>query len=256
MQALEGPLGSQRDTQAGRVRASCRAAEHDGLARHDAGYRVSGVHRDGVHHPGHRLSVGAHVGRRDVGGGSDHALQLAGEAPRDGLELALAERRRIDRHAALRATKRHVHQRALPGHPHRQGAHLIEVRCGVEADATLGRAAGEVVLDAVAGEDLDVAVVHLHWEAHRELTLWDAKDRARLRVEFQVVGDTIKLNQRRIQRGRGVVSHNALLALRQVSWEAHSLGFRNGYRDRARPGSSVHRGLAPLRSPWSCMNKP
>ena len=52
--------------------------------------------------------------------------------------------------AALRAAERHVDERALPGHPHGQRADVVEVGARVEAQAALGRTAGDVVLDAVA----------------------------------------------------------------------------------------------------------
>ena len=91
------------------------------------------------------------VGRRDVAVGADDALELgreaAGERPRAPSALSCA---RVDGHAALGAAERHVDQGALPGHPHRQRANLVEVGRRVEAQAALGRTAGDVVLDAVA----------------------------------------------------------------------------------------------------------
>ncbi len=59
----------------------------------------------------------------------------------------------FDDDAALGAAKRDVDDRALPGHPHRQRLDFVEGDVGVVADAALGRAAVDVVLDPVAGED-------------------------------------------------------------------------------------------------------
>ena len=58
--------------------------------------------------------------------------------------------------AALRAAVGDVDDRRLPGHQHRQRAHLVEVDVGVVAQAALVGAAGAVVLHAVALEDVDL----------------------------------------------------------------------------------------------------
>ena len=139
----------------GRLVAALGAAEADRLAGDDARDRVARVHRVGVHHPGHDLGVGVDVRRRDVLLGTDQDLDLGGEAAGQALELLLAELLGIDDHAALAAAVRDADDRALPGHPHREGLDLVERDVLVVADAALGRAAAEVVLDAIAGEDLD-----------------------------------------------------------------------------------------------------
>ena len=82
----------------------------------------------------------------------------------------------------------------------------------MEADASLGRAAGDVVLDPVAAEDLDVAVVHLHREADCQLTLRGAEDRADPGVELQVRRDAVELHQGRVERGGCFGSRGAPLA--------------------------------------------
>ena len=77
---------------------------------------------------------------------------------------------------------------ALPRHPRRQRRHFVERDVGVIADAALGRAERDVVLHAVAGEDLDLAVVHLHRARHDDLPLGvgedlpDAGSRLRMRA--------------------------------------------------------------------------
>ena len=74
-----------------------------------------------------------------------------------GIELVA---RAVD--AALRAAVGDAHDRGLPGHQHRQRAHLVEVDVGVVAQAALVRAAGAVVLHAVTLEDVDLAVREAH----------------------------------------------------------------------------------------------
>ena len=61
------------------------------------------------------------------------------------------------------------------------------------ADAALGRSAAEVVLDAVAGEDLDAAVIHLHREVDDELAARLAQDLAQSRIEIEALRGQIEL---------------------------------------------------------------
>ena len=149
------------DAATGRLDAAERAAEVQGLAGDDAGRGGAGVHRVRVHHPGHDLAVGVHVGRRDVALRADDDADLAGVAARHALELLLRELLRVAADAALGAAVRQVHRRALDRHPRRQRHHLLERHVGVVANAALARAARQVVLDAIALEVGDAAVVHL-----------------------------------------------------------------------------------------------
>ena len=162
----------------GRLVAALGAAEADGLAGDDARDGVADVHRVRVHDPGHDLGVGVDVRRGDVALGADEDADLGREAAGQALQLAQRELLGIDDHAALAAAVGDVHHRALPGHPHGQGLDLVEGHVLVVADAALGRAAAEVVLDAVAGEDLDAAVVHLDREVDDQLAPRLAQDLA------------------------------------------------------------------------------
>ena len=125
--------------------------------------------------------------------GPDQDLDLREEAPGQGLELLLAELLRVDDDAALAAAVRDADDRALPGHPHRERLDLVEADVLVVADAALGRAAAEVVLDAVAGEDLDRAVVHLHREVDGQLAARLAQDAAQAGVEVEALGGKVEL---------------------------------------------------------------
>jgi hypothetical protein len=105
--------------------------------------------------------------RPDVGGGdvllrADLVDDLGRVPPGHAFQLSDGELLRVALDAALGATERNPHQRALPGHPHRERPHLVERDVGVVADTALRRAARDVVGDTVALEDLDVAVVHRH----------------------------------------------------------------------------------------------
>ena len=109
------------------------------------------------------------------------------------LELLERELLGVDDDAALAAAVGDADDRALPGHPHREGLDLVERDVLVVADAALGRAAAEVVLDAVAGEHLDGAVVHLDREVDRELAARLTQDPAQARVEVEPVGGQVEL---------------------------------------------------------------
>ena len=56
------------------------------------------------------------------------------------------------------------------------------------ADAALGRATAEIVLDSIAREDLDGAAVHLHREMDGELSFGFAQDLAQTRSEMEMLG--------------------------------------------------------------------
>ena len=102
---------------------------------------------------------------------------------------------RIAGHAALRATERHLHEGALPGHPHGQGAHVIEISLRVVSQAALRRPTRIVVLDAVAGEHLDRATVEADREVHRQLALARGQDAAHAGLDGEVVGGAMELGQ-------------------------------------------------------------
>ena len=138
-------------------------------------------------------------GCRDVRVGADDAFELGGEPAGQGFELLRAHRARIAGHAAFGAAERDVDQGRLPGHPHRQRPDVIEVGRRVESQAALGRTARDVVLDAVALEDLDRAVIALDGEVDRELALGYSEDGAQAGLERDVVGCGIELRERRRQ---------------------------------------------------------
>jgi hypothetical protein len=70
----------------------------------------------------------------------------------------------------------------------------------VESQSALGRTSRDVVLDAVALEDLDRAVVTIHREADRVLALRDAEHGAKAGVERDVIGSGVELAERSCQR--------------------------------------------------------
>jgi hypothetical protein len=63
----------------------------------------------------------------------------------------------------------------------------------VKADATLGRAAGIVVLHAEASEDLHVPVIHPNGDAELVLALGDPEEVPRRAIEVEQIGHMVEL---------------------------------------------------------------
>ena len=74
----------------------------------------------------------------------------------------------VDDHSALGAAVGQADEGAFPTHPHGERGDLAEGHVLVKADAALGGAGGEIVLDAVALEDGHGAIVALHWQRDGE----------------------------------------------------------------------------------------
>ena len=113
-----------------------------------------------VHHPGHRLRVGAEVGSRDVPVDRDEMLNAGRVPSRQTVELAHAQRAGVALDAALGAAERDIDQRGLPGHERREGADLFLISLRVVPHASLVRSPHAVVLDPVAIEHFERSVVH------------------------------------------------------------------------------------------------
>ena len=96
----------------------------------------------------------------EIAFGADEINQFGGVAARHFFEFAEGHLRRVTDDAAFRTAKRNVHDRAFPRHPRRQRTHFVERDVRRITNAAFGRAAREVVLHAIAGENFDVAVVH------------------------------------------------------------------------------------------------
>ena len=184
---------------AGRFAPAERAAHLDRLAGHDGGRRVADVHAVGVHHPRHDLIVGVDVGRRHVLFRTDGVDDLGDVAARQRLELAARHPRRIADDAALAAAERDVRDGALPCHPRGERGDFVERHVRVVADAALGRSERDVVLHAVAGEDLDLAVVHLDRAGDGDLALGMREDFPDAGIETQQPRRAIELLEHRVE---------------------------------------------------------
>ena len=120
----------------------------------------------------------------------------------------MAEFAGVDDHAALGAAVGDADDGALPGHPHGERLDLVEADVLVEAHATLAGAAGGAVLDAVALEHADGAVVHDDGAVDLEAAAAVLEHLVDVRVQPHALGDMAQLHLRhfiRVHLGRGLV---------------------------------------------------
>ena len=147
------------DAGPGGLATTLGAAEAEGFAGDDGGHEMADVGGVGVHHPAHHLLVGAEVGCGDIHLRADERDELLNVATRKVFELGGGKAGRIDDDATLGPAVGQADEGGFPAHPHGQRGDLAERDIRVEADAALGWAGGEVVLNAVALENADGAVV-------------------------------------------------------------------------------------------------
>ena len=178
---------------AGRLVTAERAAHFERLPRHHRRRRVSDVHAVGVHDPRHHLLVGVDVGSGDVLFGTDGVDDFGNVAARERFELAPRHLGRIADDPALAAAERDVRDGALPRHPAGERRHFVERDARVVAEAALRGAERDVVLHPVAGEDLDLAVVHLHRATDGDLSLGVGEDLPDAGVEIENAGGDVEL---------------------------------------------------------------
>ena len=176
LEFLEGFESDEEAAAAGGFGTSAGAAEVEGLAGDDSGNGVAFVHGVGIHDPGHGLLVGAHVGGWDVDFWPDDVDHFGGVAAGDSFELTLGEDGWVTNDASLAAAVGDVDDGALPGHPTGEGSHFVQGNVGGEADSAFGRTTGDGVLDAVAGEDLNAAVIEFYRDINSDFTGRGTKD--------------------------------------------------------------------------------
>ena len=186
--------------------------------------------------------------------------ELGREAAGQALELAQAELLGVDLDAALAAAVGDAHDRALPGHPHRERLDLVDGHVLVVAEAALGGTAAQVVLDAVAGEHLHVPVVHRHREVDGELAAGLPQDLAQAGIQVEPLGGEIELTLRHrpgVHDGsrvlRGHVRRSSSCGERRAPspGRAGSRGTRTPTRGYTAPGCDRPCRIARNRARWS-----
>ena len=138
-----------------------------GLARDDAEIVRTFVHHVvGVVDQCHDPSVRVHVGRRDVGVGSDVVAEFGDIAARDAIEIFGTEPLGVTHHTALGPPEWDAHDRALPGHQRSESAHFVGRHGGMVSDATLAGAAAPAMDAPVPDEVQDRSRARSDRELH------------------------------------------------------------------------------------------
>ncbi len=143
--------------------------------------------------PGHNLGIGVYIRSGDIIFRPDITAERERKTAGYPLHLGAGAFRRIELNPALCAAKGNVGQGSLPGHPGGQCAHLLNVHRRVEAQPTLVRAQGVVMLYPVPGEHLDPAVVHLDREIHYYLVGGFSQDPTNAGIKIHQVGRLVEL---------------------------------------------------------------
>ena len=191
-----GRLGAHGEhPTAGGFAPAQRAAQVHRFAGDHAGGGGAFVHRIGVHHPGHDLFVGVHIGRRDVLGRADDDADLTGVTARHPLEFTARELARIDPDAAFGAAVRHVDRSVFDRHPGRQRHHLRQRHVLVKAHTPFAGAPAGVVLHPVALKVGGGAVVQQDRHVHDQGALGALQGFHPARQAAQVRRDAVDLLQ-------------------------------------------------------------
>ena len=161
--------------------------------------------------------------------------------------------------AALGAAEGDAGDGGLPGHQRGERADLVDVDLGVEADAALVRAAGAVVLDAVAGVDVGLAVGELDRDLNGDLAVRGPEDDADVVGELEVVGGDVEVVADDVEvrdlgrwpgfgrRGRGV-GLRLFTACGDLSWCSRSPTDSPLSESAMSPSSRLDPLLAPILS--------
>ena len=189
----EGEGDREGDAVAGGLGAALGALEFDGLPSDDLGDETAFPGGVGVENPGHVLGGGANVGGHDIDLRPDKGGHFLGEAPGQAFLLPHAHGAGVTGDAAFSSAVGKSHEGTFPVHPHRESSDLANVDIGVETKAPLHGATGEVVLNAVAEEDLGAAIVHGDGQGDGNEALGPFATLADSGIEFEKIGDAIEL---------------------------------------------------------------
>ena len=178
-----------------RLLAPQRPTQGDWFARDDVNHGLALQHADRVGDPGHGLSVGVDVRRWDIPLRADDGHDHGRKAARHTTNLIFGHLHRVAPHPTFGPAVGDIHHSTLPGHQGRQRSDLAEVHVRVITDAALARSSGTGVLDAVARENLDQAVVHHDRHGHRQFPLRVTQDGVNAGIQAQSLGDFVELSQ-------------------------------------------------------------
>ena len=170
-----------------------RSAEYDWFTGDDAQFLMSDHHAVSVEHPAHHLRIRSGIGRGDVLHRPDERENFARISASESFLFSDGKRPRIANHAALGSAVGKIDEGVLPGLQHRQRHDFIAIDGDVVSNAALEGSARVVVLGAVAGEDLNAAVIHPHRAGDAEDAFGGGEDLPPDRIEIHRLVDAIEI---------------------------------------------------------------
>src|SRR5579885_2469016 len=182
----------------GRVVAPLAATDGERLAGDNGGDRVALVHGVGVHDPGHYLGIGVDIGGRNIAMRADNNGDFGRVTTGQAFQFSRAHLLGVADDATFRAAIGNADDGTLPRHPHRQRLDLVQRHLRAVANAALGRATIDVVLDAIAGKGVDTPIVKTNREMNDQFAFGLAENLAHILGEVQAVSRQFELLNRHL----------------------------------------------------------
>src|SRR6266700_1449566 len=173
---LERFFTDNHDAATSRFSAAARASNIDGFSSHNGSHGLAHVHGVGVHHPGHSLLVGSHIGRWNIFFRAQKFNQFSGITAGQFLKFGESKFFGVYDDAALGSAEGNVNHGAFPGHPASQGADFIQRNVGRVTHAAFGWAACDGMLHAEAGEYFQRSVIHSNGDMDDDFPLGITQD--------------------------------------------------------------------------------
>ena len=180
--------------------------------------------------------------------GPNQSAELRGVAARDALEFRLGELSGSQITPPLAPPKGMFDHRALPGHPCGEGAHLVERNVGRKTDAALAGAAHRGVQNAVAGKDLELAVIERHGNVDGDFPFGILHVAVDALLEIQLLGGDFEAGFGGFVDVQFVLHGNRSFYRHAIPPQAHFSGWRAASR---RAHLAPFRKSRPVISPGS-----
>src|SRR5439155_17237214 len=129
------------------------------------------VHAVSIHNPGHHLFIRIDVWGRNVSLGAKYVDEGSRIASSDFLQLTHGKCTRVTDNSAFGSSKRDIDHRTLPSHPGGQSSDFFQGHIGRITDSALGGSSSQTVLNSIAFEYLELSIVHLYGDSHRDFAV-------------------------------------------------------------------------------------
>ena len=158
------------------------------------------MHAVGIHDPGHDLFIGVDIRGGDVFFGTEKLEQLSRITTGQPLQLSGRHLGRIANDATLGSSKRDVHDGAFPGHPGGKRFDFVECDVRRESQPPLTRPARDVVLDAVARENLKPPGVHENRDVNSDFPPRIAEELVEAIIQVQLLSRDVETRHHGLKR--------------------------------------------------------